>query len=138
MHHLPNTQLAIACCVPTKWPNPAIGGKPPPFPFHFCIKNGQFWTLDPLFDVPKGEKFGVPKPQLGSIIGGDWGDRCSTSVHDAMPQAWVHCMQAKKDGMLGAPIGVGMAIACLEFSKFGKSKKSVGKIQALGARMGHF
>ena len=47
-------------------------------------------------------------------------------------------LHAGQKGMLGASIGVGMAIACLEFSKFGKSKKSMGKMLALGAGMGHF
>ena len=132
----PTHNLPLLAVCPPSGQTLLQGGKTPPFPFHFCIKNGQFWTLDPLFDVPKGEKFGVPKPQLWSIMGGDWGDRCSTSVHGAMPLAWCTACRPKRNAR---GLHWGWHGHCIfGFFQIWKIQKVRGEKTSLGGKNGPF
>ena len=47
-------------------------------------------------------------------------------------------LHAGQKGVQGAFIGPGMAIACLDFSKFGKFQKVRGEKTTLGSKIGPF
>ena len=64
-------------------------------------------------------------------MGGDWGDRCSTSVHDAMPLAWVHCMQAKKERK-GLTLGLAWPLHIWIFPNLENPKSPWGKNKPWG------
>ena len=118
--------LCTPCHMSIRWPSPATGGKTPPFSIIFCIKNGPFWTSGPLLGVPKGEKWATPKSQLWPTMGGEWGDRWCTPVHNAMPPAWVHCTWAKR-ACKGLSLGLAWHLHVGVFPNLEKSKSPCGK-----------